>query len=483
MSDHPGADAPSIALDAVAGAIQDAIICADARGIITVWLGGAERLLGYSAEEAVGRSMAEFFPEHLRSAYVTAFNAALAGERADLLAAGVIEIVGQRRDGSPFPAELTLSRGEVDGEPFMAAVIRDVADRRAAEVELALARLRFRSAFEHAATGMTMTAPDGRFLAVNEAFSRLVDRAPEELLTRAFSDITHPGDQESDLLAVTRLLRGEADHVGLAKRYLRPDGRTVWVEGNVSLVRDEAGAPLHYLTQVIDVTERRRVTEELARSNAELAQLAAVAAHDLNEPLRIVDGFLRLLDGRAGDALDADGRRFVAEALGGARRMRELIDALLRYARVGGGAIERAPVDLSVVAHEAEGALAAAAWERGTRVEIETLPTVLGDASLLRQVLQNLLANAIRHAAPADPQVAVAAWPAGDTWELSVADNGPGVPEAMRDRVFDLFERGRNGGTGLGLAICRRAVERHGGEIWIAEAPWGGADVRFTLPR
>jgi signal transduction histidine kinase len=298
-----------------------------------------------------------------------------------------------------------------------------------------------------------------------------------------FSAITHPADNEGDLLHVARLMSGEADHLPVDKRYLRPDGEVVWVEGNVSLVRDADGVPLHYLTQVIDVTERRRVEQELARSNAELAQFAAVAAHDLSEPLRIVEGFLRLLEGRAGEALDDDGRRFIAEALGGAERMRALIDALLGYARVGGRAVRMEPVDLDRVAREAEGALAAAIWERGTHVELGDLPPVRGDASLLRQVLQNLLANAVRHARPDDPQVVVGATTREDGWEISVADNGPGVPDDLRPRAFDLFARGEHGGTGLGLAICRRAVERHGGRIWIADAPQGGADLRFTLPR
>jgi PAS domain S-box-containing protein len=476
-------DASAVRLRAVADAVQDAIVCADARGVVTLWLGGARGLLGWSAQEAVGQSIDGFFPERLRPAYMMGFRAALAGERDDLLHGRVIDVVGLRRDGGEFPAELTLSRGEVDGEPFLVSVIRDIGAHRRAEVELALARTRFRSAFEHAATGMTMSTPEGRFIAVNPAFCRLVGRSAHELLSRSFSDITHPADQEADLVHVARLVSGEADHVDVHKRYLRPDGEVVWVEAQVSLVRDEDGVPLHYLSQVIDVTERRRTALELERSNAELSQFAAVAAHDLNEPLRIVEGFLRLLEGRAGDALDDDGRRFVAEALGGAQRMRALIDALLGYARVGGGRVGAEPVDLARVAHEAEGALATAIWERGTRVELEGLPTVAGDAALLRQVLQNLLANAVRHARPDDPRVTVSAAAHDGGWEVSVADNGPGVPPDVRPRAFDLFARGENGGTGLGLAICRRAVERHGGRIWIADAPEGGADLRFTLPR
>src|SRR3954451_2832407 len=476
-------DASAAPLRAVAEAVQDAIVCADAQGRVTLWLGGAERLLGWTADEAEGQPIDGFFPERLRPGYILAFRDAIAGGRGDLVEGRVIDVIGRRRDGSEFPAELTLSRGEVDGEPFLVSVIRDIEAHRAAEIDLALERQRFRSAFEHAATGMTMSTPQGRFIAVNPAFCRLVGRTADELAGTTFSAITHPADNEGDLLHVARLMSGEDDHLPVDKRYLRPDGEVVWVEGNVSLVRDADGGPLHYLTQVIDVTERRRVEQELARSNAELAQFAAVVAHDLSEPLRIVEGFLRLLEGRAGEALDDDGRRFIAEALGGAERMRALIDALLGYARVGGRAVRIEPVDLDRVAREAEGALAAAIWERGTHVELGDLPPVRGDASLLRQVLQTVLPNAVRHARPDDPQVVVGATTREDGWEISVADNGPGVPDDLRPRAFDLCARGEHGGTGLGLAICRRAVERHGGRIWIADAPQGGADLRFTLPR
>jgi PAS domain S-box-containing protein len=329
---------------------------------------------------------------------------------------------------------------------------------------------------------MTMTAPTGRYLRVNRAFCELVGRTEAELLSMSFSDITHPEDQEADLIGVARVQLGEVDQLRREKRYLRPDGTPVWVEAVVSLVHDANGGPLHYLTQALDVTERRRNAAELERSNAELAQFAAVASHDLNEPLRIVDGFLGLLQERVAKGLDEDAQRFLAEARAGTSRMRELIDALLRYARADSGPIATGAVALEPLAREAEGALAATIWERGTRVVIEALPEVRGDGALLRQVLQNLLANAIRHAAAADPRVRVTARAVDAGWELSVADNGSGVAADVRPRAFDMFVRGRGGGTGLGLAICRRAVERHGGTIWFEDGGDGGADVRFTLP-
>jgi PAS domain S-box-containing protein len=482
-----GGDLASAPLHAIAQAVADAIIGADPEGRIILWVGGAEAIFGYAAEEALGRPIADLVPESRRPRYLDIFRKVVTGQQPRIEGAagsptGPVLVYALRRDGRVFPAELTLNRGVHDGEPFLAAVIRDISSRVAAEEELLVAQERFRSAFEHAATGMTMSAPSGRYLDANRAFCELVGRDRDEVLASTFSDITHPEDNEADLMTVARLQSGEIDRLRLEKRYVRPDGTPVWADVVVSLVRDANGAPVHYLTQALDVTDRRRAAEELERSNAELAQFAAVASHDLSEPLRIVDGFLALVQQRAAERLDEQVLEYVGEARGGAARMRQLIDALLRYAKAGADALQPTTVSLDVIAREALGALAAAIEERGAHVELEPLPDVQGDTTLLRQVLQNLLSNAVRHAATERPEVRVHARRLPAAWEVSVADNGPGVAAEVRPRMFDMFVRGRGGGAGLGLAICRRAVERHGGRIWVQDAPGGGADVRFTLP-
>ncbi|MBI5104453.1 MAG: PAS domain S-box protein [Solirubrobacterales bacterium] len=459
-------DAAAAPLRAVAEAIGDAIVVTDAEGRITTWAGRAAELFGRGEEEVLGRSVAILLAERHREAYPRAFTTA--GPRP-------IALDAVRRDGSEFPCELTVALGEADGERFYVGVVRDV-------TELRTAQERFRSAFEHAAIGMTMTAPEGRYLRVNHAFARMLGRTVEELTGAEMVAVTHPEDHVPDRERIRRLLDGEAESLRFEKRYLRADGSPVWVEVALSLVRDGGGRPLHFLTQAQDITDRRRAAEELRRSNAELAQFAHVASHDLNEPLRNVDGFLHLLRRRAGEQLDDDARRFVDLALDGTTRMRELIDALLRYARAGADDLAAEELALATVAREALAALASAIAERGVRVDVGELPVVEGDRALLRQVLQNLLANAVRFADPGGPRVVVSGREAGGAVEVSVADNGPGVPEGARERVFEMFAREDARGTGLGLAIARRAVERHGGRIWIAEADGGGADVRFTLP-
>ena len=225
-------DASAARLRAVADAVQDAIVCADADGVVTLWLGGAEALLGWSAKEALGHPIAGFFPDRLRPAYMMGFREALAGGRADLLHGRVIDIVGLRRDGSEFPANSRAERGRRRAVPGQ----RDPRHRRppAGRGRPRACAHPLSQRLEHAATGMTMSTPDGRFIAVNPAFCRLVGRSADSRSALAFSDITHPADQEADLVNVARLASGEADHVHIAKRYLRPDGAVVWVEAQVS---------------------------------------------------------------------------------------------------------------------------------------------------------------------------------------------------------------------------------------------------------
>jgi PAS domain S-box-containing protein len=367
-----------------------------------------------------------------------------------------------------------------------AAALRAQMDAR--EREWRLSEERFRAAFDCAAIGMTMTAVSGRFLRANQAFCECLGYEEHELVDKlTFLDVTHPDDWELDRGRMADLLSGRCPNLRGDKRYLRRDGATVLVEISVSLVRDEAGRPLHFLSQVLDVTEQRRVAADLRRSNAELQHFASSASHDLNEPLRIIDGYLQLLSARYGPQLDDEGRQFIGFATDASARMRELIDALLRYARVGSGDPVMVPLESGELVREAEEALSLAIAERGAVLEIGDLPAIQAEPTLLGQVFQNLLANAVRLADERAPRVVVTATRRESAVEFSVRDNGPGIAPEERERIFEMFQRGRHGqgserSAGIGLAICKRAVERHGGRIWAQEAPGGGADLRFTIP-
>jgi signal transduction histidine kinase len=226
---------------------------------------------------------------------------------------------------------------------------------------------------------------------------------------------------------------------------------------------------------------------ELERLNRDLEQFTYVASHDLQEPLRVVAGYLELLEGHL-PADDERGRLFVEKAASTAQRMGALLRDLLVCARAGGGQGEPAPVDLGAAAAAALGNLDAAMAESAAKVEVDDgLPPVMGVEVEVVQLLQNVIGNSLRHRGDAPPLVHVGARlvESGSGVEVEVADNGPGVPEADLERVFGLFERVEGSpypGTGLGLAICRRIVDHRGGRIWMTSAPGSGATVHITLP-
>jgi signal transduction histidine kinase len=231
--------------------------------------------------------------------------------------------------------------------------------------------------------------------------------------------------------------------------------------------------------------ELERYAAELERSNRDLEQFAAVASHDLREPLRTVAGFVALLESR--ERFDADAREYVRHAREGAERMQALIDDLLEYARAGRSERVHDAVDLGEVLRATLVSLRGAIEGAAAVVEADTLPVVRGDAKQLEQVLQNLLANAIKFSGSTPPRVRISSRRAdGQEWELAVVDNGIGIDPAQAERVFEMFQRLHAGerydGTGVGLAIVKRIVEGHGGRVWVEPAPGGGSAFRLTLP-
>ncbi len=234
--------------------------------------------------------------------------------------------------------------------------------------------------------------------------------------------------------------------------------------------------------------ELARLNAELARSNGELEQFAYVASHDLQEPLRKVQAFGDRLGQRAGAALDETSRDYLQRMQNAAARMSLLINDLLVFSRVTSKAQPFARVALDAVAREVLSDLDTAVQDAGARVELGPLPGLDADPSQMRQLLQNLLSNALKFRRDDVASVVRVTGERRDdgTVTFSVADNGIGFDEKYADRIFKLFERlhGRNRyvGTGVGLAICRKIVERHGGTIAVRTAPDAGATFTVTLP-
>jgi signal transduction histidine kinase len=224
---------------------------------------------------------------------------------------------------------------------------------------------------------------------------------------------------------------------------------------------------------------------ELARSNAELEQFASVASHDLQEPLRMVQSFVSLLQSRYQGRLDEDADLYISHAVEGVKRMRECISGLLAYSRAGRNDETSGPVDASRAAAAAVSNLGGLIAETGAEVVIGKLPVVHGGESRLTQVLQNLIENGLKYRREGvTPRVEVTAERRDRDWLFQVKDNGIGIEPRFFQRIFLLFQRlhdrGSYPGSGMGLSIAKRIVEHDGGRMWVESAVGIGSSFYFT---
>jgi PAS domain S-box-containing protein len=255
-----------------------------------------------------------------------------------------------------------------------------------------------------------------------------------------------------------------------------------------------------------DITERRQLAErtkqlneelerrvqertaELVRSNAELQQFAKIAAHDLQEPLRTIEGYANLLAKRYKGKLDSDADEFIEFILDGAGRMILLIQGVLTHSGIGATDLKPVEsVDVNEILDTVRRNLQLSMRESGAKLEYSNLPEVVANKSELLQLFQNLIGNAIKYRGERAPVIKVSAEENVHEWVFSVEDNGIGIDPKYAEKIFDMFARlhGKTQyeGTGIGLAICKKIVETHGGRIWVQSEPGRGSIFLFTLHR
>ena len=423
-------------------------------------------------------------------------------------------------DGSPLPIEehpvlVTLrtgrpASGEVLGVPLpdgtvtwllintrlladfgkpktVVASFLDISERIRNEQAVAAEKLRFRAIFDSAFQFIGLMRPDGTMLEVNRAMLDFSGCEACEIVGRRLWELTSfastPEQQAQLEAAVARAAAGEFVRHNVELR--GAGGRVATADFSLKPVCDDQGKVVLIVPEgrVIDeLIEVQRELEhnaaELERSNRELQQFAYVASHDLKEPLRVISGYVGLLERRYTDVLDDDGREFVAYAVDASARMAALIDALLEFSQVGAGAMQREQVPLDRVFASVRLTLASLIEESGAELTIGPLPTLVADEVQLVQLFQNLVVNAIKFRSDAPPRVDISAELLADVWRVSLRDNGIGIDQAYQERIFSLFQRlhtrERYDGTGIGLAVCKRIAERHGATIGVeSDKNWG----------
>jgi PAS domain S-box-containing protein len=477
----------------------DAMVIADGQGRIVLVNAETERLFCYPREELVGQAMEMLLPERFRQRHPQHRQGYMAHPSNRLMGEGR-DLRGLRKDNTEFPVEVSLSPLESAEGILVTAAIRDITEKKLAQEKTQQQQQLLQLIIESIADGVVVADCSGKFLLFNTAAKRCLgigatktdpDQWPEQYGTYLPDAVT---PYPSDDLPLVRALRGE--NVDSTEVFIRnaavPDGRLIDITGGP--LRDEGGGLRGGVVVFHDITQRKKAEDqlvktvaELKRSNEELQQFAYVASHDLQEPLRMVSSYTQLLAKRYKGRLDSEADEFIAYAVDGSSRMRELISDLLTYSRAGTEGKALQEISSEKALHEAVTNLRAAIRESSAVVTNDPLPAILTDDTQLTQVFQNLVGNAIKYRSAEVPRVHVsAAKNGGKEWIFSVRDNGLGIDPQFFDRIFVIFQRlhGREEfrGTGIGLAICKKIVERLGGRIWVESQPEKGSTFCFALP-
>jgi PAS domain S-box-containing protein len=350
------------------------------------------------------------------------------------------------------------------------------------------------------ADGIFCQDVEGIVVSWNAGAERIYGYLAADMLGQAADRLLPPQSREQ-LLAVHRASLAGQRVERFDSWHRRSDGALIPVNVSASPLRDAAGTVVAVATTVADVSERvdlaialdhtraelQRHNVALTRSNRDLEQFAYVASHDLSEPLRVMTGYVEMLERRYDEVLDERGRRYMTHIVDASVRMRALIDDLLEYSRFLRVEPESSLVDTAVVLAQVCTSLGTTVHEAGATVDIGPLPSVWCDRHQLESLLQNLLSNALKFRHPDQPpHVSVTAEQTAGWVTLRVDDDGIGISEEYRERIFRMFQRlhvrETYGGTGIGLAIALQIVELHGGRIWVEDSPLGGARFCFTLP-
>lgn len=352
--------------------------------------------------------------------------------------------------------------------------------------ELQSLQRRYEMILNSAGEGICGLDVEGKATFVNPAVAKLTGWPLDELIGKAEKEIfVSNGHMEEDLSPDERVLYrkdGTRFPVEFVKTPINENGRVV---GSVVVFKD--------------ITERKQVQDslarkasELARSNAELEQFAFVASHDLQEPLRKIQAFGDRLKVKCQPLEAPDIQDYLERMQGAAARMRTLINDLLAFSRVIRSSEPFVPVDLAQITKEVLGDLEVRIEKSGAKIELQELPKVEADAMQMRQLMLNLLSNALKFQAPgASPVIRISATnltplSREPQCEIRVQDNGIGFDEKYMDKIFAVFQRlhGRTEyeGTGVGLAVCRRIVDRHHGTITAQSEPGKGATFIVMLP-
>ncbi|HEY7610024.1 MAG TPA: PAS domain S-box protein [Alphaproteobacteria bacterium] len=481
-------------LRAILDATQDGLIVIDRAGNIQDFSPGAERLFRCSVAEMAGQPVERLIPENLRERHRAGLARASHALHARTMG-GDGQLLALRKDGTTFPFELTLTSLVQGGETLFIGALRDITERLSVEQ-------RDRFWFEQSSVGYSVSDPiTHRRLRVNPALCRILGYSERELLSMNVFETIHPDDAAAAQEWRGRVRAGSDAPYRKVHRFIRKDGKIVWGHVTALPIRMPASDAVEIVSELIEITELMEADAKLraALSRAEAAsasksQFLATMSHELRTPLNAIIGLSEMISseimGPLGNVRYADYVRDIHRA---GRHLLDLVTDVLDTSRIeaGGYRLIPAPLQAKDVIEETHRIVGPLAAERGVRLERaieENLPLMRGDRRALKQILINVMSNAVKYT-PAGGSIVIRAKAEPDRLAIAVADTGSGIPPEDLPHVIEPFYRagdaytsGAAGGAGLGLSIANGLVQAHGGSLAIASKVGVGTTVTLRFP-
>ncbi len=475
----------------ILASIGDGFYTLDNNWIITYWNKQAEKMLGKTKEETLGKNFWEVFPEAVDTpSYAAYFKAARENtiqhfERFNIRFKGWFQI-------SIYPSATGLS-----------VYFQDVTERQQAEQQIKADKNFLRTLIDH--------LPDTIYYK---------DKAAKKLISNKFDYAVLGADTEQEVLGKTdmeisshanalityaqdmEILNTGKSLINFEEYFTTADDKPLWLLTTKLAIRNDNNEIIGLLGIGRDITQRKIAQEKLIElnvtleknikqleiSNTELEQFAYVASHDLQEPLRMITSFLTLLEKRYRDKLDDKGKQYIGFAVDGGKRMRQIILDLLEFSRVGRTEDTWEKVDLNELVYEILSLQSQQIKDVKAKVQMDTLPILNSYKAPLRQVFQNLINNGLKyHRDGVAPHISISVNDDDTFWQFAITDNGIGIENSYLHKIFIIFQRLHNKekytGTGIGLAITKKIIENLGGKIWVESEEGTGSTFYFTIKK
>jgi len=468
-------------LAAIVESSNDAITSADLNGKITSWNKGAERIFGYKAEEMVGKSLGLLVPPDRKKEVSLVLNKIKAGNSISNFETIRLSKKGKQIIVSLNVAPLKDEKGVILGT---SVIIRDITGHKKAELEL-------RKAFtvvENSMNGIITADFEGNVIFTNPAATRMwgFNNTSEMIKTNAHILDYHSKDSHPRIFDILKHIRNEGQYFdpdGLKCK--RKDGTEFIAQISASLIKDSSGQPVGITGSFIDITERKKAEEKLKTTNKELETFIYKSSHDLKGPLSSTAAVVNMANIKIKDKEALQYFGLISQALS---KLEKILDDLTQIAVIRQGTIKLIAVDFNIQINEIIESFKCVPEFNGLDINIENQlkTSFYSDSALLDTILRNLIENSIKYQKrnTEDSQVNISINQFNDWIKIQISDNGIGIPEGCREKIFDMFFRANESskGTGLGLYMVKNAVEKLGGNIEVKSKEKEGATFTVNLP-